>query len=105
MPRSKAARFRLPWSSGSTSAKTMPLSWSWSSFASAREKPARSSVSRRASPRASAERGSPPAARLVDGSGVNELLRRKYGRQKRLVDFLNRKSRPGAWTAIEIADA
>jgi PPOX class probable F420-dependent enzyme len=44
-------------------------------------------------------------ARLADVPGMDELLRRKYGWQKRLVDFLNRKSRPGAWTAIEIADA
>jgi PPOX class probable F420-dependent enzyme len=43
-------------------------------------------------------------ARLADVPGLDELFRRKYGWQKRLVDFLNRKSPPGAWTAIEIAD-
>ena len=44
-------------------------------------------------------------ARLADVSGIDELFRRKYGWQKRLVDFLNRKSAPDAWVAIEIADA
>jgi PPOX class probable F420-dependent enzyme len=45
------------------------------------------------------------AARIVDVVGLDELLRRKYGWQKRLVDVLNRKSPPGAWIAIELADA
>lgn len=41
-------------------------------------------------------------ARVIEDPGVNELLRRKYGWQKRAVDLLNRKSTPEAWAAIEI---
>jgi uncharacterized protein len=44
-------------------------------------------------------------ARLIPDPGVNALLRRKYGWQKRAVDLLNRKSTPEAWAAIEIVDA
>ena len=44
-------------------------------------------------------------ARLVDVPEIDDLFRRKYGWQKRMVDFFNRKSAPDAWIAIEIADA
>jgi PPOX class probable F420-dependent enzyme len=51
------------------------------------------------------ERGARRAAtaRLVDDPGVDELLRRKYGWQKRALDFLNRKGH-GAWATIELTD-
>jgi len=45
-------------------------------------------------------------ARVVDDPGLDLLLERKYGWQKRLVDRLNRKGREtGAFAAIEIVDA
>jgi uncharacterized protein len=44
-------------------------------------------------------------ARVIDDPGLGELLRRKYGWQKRLVDRLNRKSPPASWAAIEIVSA
>jgi uncharacterized protein len=51
------------------------------------------------------ERGEPvPAeARLVPDPGVDELLRRKYGWQKRMLDFLNRNG-TASWATIEISD-
>jgi PPOX class probable F420-dependent enzyme len=51
------------------------------------------------------ERGARLAAtaRLVDDPGIDDLLRRKYGWQKRALDFLNRKGQ-GAWTTIELTD-
>ncbi len=52
------------------------------------------------------ERGDrvPGHARVVDGVPIDELLREKYGWQKRVIDALNRKSPAGAWVTIEIAD-
>ena len=49
------------------------------------------------------ERGARLAAtaRLVDDPGIDELLLRKYGWQKRALDFLNRKGQ-GAWATIEL---
>jgi PPOX class probable F420-dependent enzyme len=44
-------------------------------------------------------------AQVVPDPGLNTLLRRKYGWQKRAVDLLNRKSTPDSWAAIEIVDA
>lgn len=41
-------------------------------------------------------------ARVVPDPGINELLRRKYGWQKRVLDLLNRSSTPESWTTIEI---
>ena len=51
------------------------------------------------------ERGARRAAtaRLVDDPGIDELLLRKYGWQKRALDFLNRKGQ-GAWATIELTD-
>jgi len=44
-------------------------------------------------------------ARVVPDPGVHELLRRKYGWQKRLLDRLNRSGGvPGASATIEIVD-
>jgi PPOX class probable F420-dependent enzyme len=43
-------------------------------------------------------------AQVVPDPGLNALLRRKYGWQKRAVDLLNRKSTPDSWAAIEIVD-
>jgi uncharacterized protein len=53
-----------------------------------------------------AERGerSEAQARVIDDPGVDALLRRKYGWQKRALDFLNRREEPGAWATIEITD-
>lgn len=44
-------------------------------------------------------------ARVVDDVAlVDDLLREKYGWQKRALDVLNRRSSPDAWVAIEIVD-
>jgi PPOX class probable F420-dependent enzyme len=43
-------------------------------------------------------------ARAISDSGVDGLLRRKYGWQKRALDLLNRRSDPDGWTTIEIVD-
>jgi hypothetical protein len=43
-------------------------------------------------------------ARVVGGVPIDELLREKYGWQKRGLDFLNRKSVAAAWATIEIVD-
>lgn len=43
-------------------------------------------------------------AREISDPGIAELLRRKYGWQKRLVDLMNRRSSPDAWTTLEIVD-
>ena len=42
-------------------------------------------------------------ARLVSDPGVDELLRRRYGWQKRILDFLNRRGN-ATWATIEISD-
>lgn len=42
-------------------------------------------------------------ARLVPDPGVDVLLRRKYGWQKRVLDFLNRHGK-ATWATIEISD-
>ena len=42
-------------------------------------------------------------ARIVGDPAIDELLRRKYGWQKRLLDRLNRG--PGDWATIEIVAA
>jgi hypothetical protein len=42
-------------------------------------------------------------AREIDDPGVEALLRRKYGWQKRVLDRLNGSPARGAWTTIEIA--
>jgi uncharacterized protein len=46
-------------------------------------------------------------ARIVDDAvtDVEALLRRKYGWQKRLLDRVNGRAAPGAWTTIEIVTA
>ena len=43
-------------------------------------------------------------ARVISDPEVDELLRQKYGWQKRLLDRLNGRSDPKAWTTIEIVD-
>lgn len=43
-------------------------------------------------------------ARVVDGVPVDELLREKYGWQKRVLDFMNRKGDPDSWVTVEIGD-
>jgi uncharacterized protein len=43
-------------------------------------------------------------ARLVEAPALGELLRRKYGWQKRVLDLVNRKRPAEAWAAIEITD-
>jgi PPOX class probable F420-dependent enzyme len=50
------------------------------------------------------ERGEPLAARarLIPDPGIDMLLRRKYGWQKRALDLFNRKAAPESWTTIEI---
>lgn len=52
------------------------------------------------------ERGERLAGRgsIVDGVPIDELLRAKYGWQKRLLDFVNRSSDPDAWVTVEIRD-
>lgn len=47
----------------------------------------------------------PGRARLVEDPGVDRLLRRKYGWQKRVIDLLNRGVGTDAWTTIEIVDS
>jgi PPOX class probable F420-dependent enzyme len=51
------------------------------------------------------ERGDrvPAEARLVPDPGVDRLLRRKYGWQKRILDLLNRRG-DATWATIEIRD-
>jgi uncharacterized protein len=44
-------------------------------------------------------------ARLIPDPGIDNLLRRKYGWQKRALDLLNRSSNAEAWATIEIVDA
>jgi uncharacterized protein len=41
-------------------------------------------------------------ARLISDPGVQPLLRRKYGWQKRALDLLNRRSKPETWATLEI---
>ena len=43
-------------------------------------------------------------ARVVPDPGVQALLRRKYGWQKRVLDLLNRSGAPGSWATVEIVD-
>jgi uncharacterized protein len=43
-------------------------------------------------------------ARLVRDPGIDELLRRKYGWQKRALDLVNGGSKPASWSVIEIVD-
>lgn len=42
--------------------------------------------------------------RVIRDPGIDELLRRKYGWHKRVLDFVNRRSTPSSWTTIEIVD-
>lgn len=53
------------------------------------------------------ERGGrvPGRAQVIADPGLNAMLRRKYGWQKRLIDRLNGRSDPNAWATIEIVDA
>jgi hypothetical protein len=53
------------------------------------------------------ERGErlPGRARLIADPGIDELLRRKYGWQKRALDLLNRRAPTGSWATIEIVEA
>ena len=52
------------------------------------------------------ERGDrlPAQARVIPDPGVDRLLRRKYGWQKRALELLNRRANAGAWATIEISD-
>jgi hypothetical protein len=52
------------------------------------------------------ERGErlPAQARVIPDPGVDGLLRRKYGWQKRALDLLNRRTDAGTWATIEISD-
>ena len=43
-------------------------------------------------------------ARVVADPGIDRLLRRKYGWQKRAVDLLNRRGAATSWATIEIVD-
>jgi PPOX class probable F420-dependent enzyme len=43
-------------------------------------------------------------ARLIQDPGVDQLLRRKYGWQKRALDLFNSGSKPESWSVIEIVD-
>jgi uncharacterized protein len=43
-------------------------------------------------------------ARLITDPGIDRLLRRKYGWQKRALDVVNRGSAPESWSVIEIVD-
>ena len=43
-------------------------------------------------------------ARLIPDPGIDRLLRRKYGWQKRALDLVNRGSKPESWSVIEIID-
>jgi PPOX class probable F420-dependent enzyme len=53
------------------------------------------------------ERGDrvPAHARVIADPGIDGMLRRKYGWQKRLLDRMNGRSDPSAWATIEIVDA
>ena len=44
-------------------------------------------------------------ARVVPDPGINDLLRHKYGWQKRLLDRLNRRAGSQGFVALEIVDA
>jgi PPOX class probable F420-dependent enzyme len=50
------------------------------------------------------ERGErvPATARLVDDPGIDALLRRKYGWQKRALDWFNRRGQ-AEWATIELS--
>ena len=52
------------------------------------------------------ERGGrvPGRARVVEGVPIDELLREKYGWQKRALDALNRRGVADLWVTIEIVD-
>lgn len=52
------------------------------------------------------ERGDrlPARARVIPDPGIDGLLRRKYGWQKRALDLLNGRADAGAWATIEISD-
>jgi hypothetical protein len=52
------------------------------------------------------ERGDrhPAQARVIPDPGIDGLLRRKYGWQKRALDLLNGRADAGAWATIEISD-
>jgi PPOX class probable F420-dependent enzyme len=52
------------------------------------------------------ERGNRLAAhaRVIPDPGIDRLLRRKYGWQKRALDLLNRGADARAWATIEISD-
>jgi hypothetical protein len=41
-------------------------------------------------------------AREIPDPGIDDLLRRKYGWQKRLLDLVNRRNAPGAWATLEL---
>jgi hypothetical protein len=41
-------------------------------------------------------------AREIADPGIDDLLRRKYGWQKRLLDLVNRRNAPGAWATLEL---
>ncbi len=43
-------------------------------------------------------------ARVIADPGIDRLLRRKYGWQKRALDFVNRGSKAESWSVIEIVD-
>ena len=49
------------------------------------------------------ERGErvPATARVIDHPGIDALLRRKYGWQKRVLDWFNRRGR-AEWATIEL---
>ena len=51
------------------------------------------------------ERGErvPATARLIDHPGIDALLRRKYGWQKRAIDLFNRSGQ-AEWATIELSD-
>jgi uncharacterized protein len=42
--------------------------------------------------------------RLIPDPGIDQLLRRKYGWQKRALDLVNRGAKPESWSVIEIMD-
>ena len=46
----------------------------------------------------------PGRGRVIHDPGIDRLLRRKYGWQKRALDVFNRSSAPSSWTTIEIVD-
>lgn len=43
-------------------------------------------------------------ARAIPDPGIDGLLRKKYGWQKRALDLLNRRSNSSGWATIEIVD-